>query len=549
MVALHLPSLLLALALLVPMAVSAQKLPDHKATQSLLVAVSKDDAKAVGRYLKEFPETGSNYIIQGNSPLHIAARFGRKEISTMFLDKGADPIALNMEGLTPAQVARNHGFKELGDFLEETANIRLKDKEEQERNRRKFLTGLFNAVAKGDIEGVKKRLDDHPDAISAILDGKSLLGAALGRGNPELVRLLIERGADVNETLPNGYSPLFVACINRDVMSAQILIKKGANLENASPEGFTPLMAACQSGSAEVVELLLSYGVNMDRKDNHKGMTALHIAAYASNPWIIHMLLAKGMRPDVRDNMRVTPLGICQSAECATLLIDAGADVNAGFSDGHCPLSVACMTGNLSTGELLLKKGADPDTLDPDMVPMLHMCVERGSILMAKLLIEHGASINMRCHSRNGITALHLATALEMEDMVRMLLDKGANPNSENSEGRTPLHLLVSINNTKLAWILLDKGADPNCTDIDGISPLSMAIRHENVAFAKLLLERGVNPNKGKSHQLPLDEAIMIRDLGFKGDAMVDLLRQYGAKTMAELKEEKNAASSADRQF
>ena len=111
---------------------------------------------------------------------------------------------------------------------------------------------------------------------------------------------------------------------------------------------------------------------------------------------------------------------------------------------------------------------------------------------VVKLLLDRGAELNKA--DKYGCIPLHLAAA---HDVVQLLLDRGADPNKANNDGWTPLHLAVYKGRKEAVELLLEGGAEPNRTNIDGWTPLHVAsYRGGPQDVVQLLLGRGADANK-----------------------------------------------------
>ena len=108
-----------------------------------------------------------------------------------------------------------------------------------------------------------------------------------------------------------------------------------------------------------------------------------------------------------------------------------------------------------------------------------------------------------------GTTPLHWAAQYGHAELVKLLLDRGANPDSKCIVGRTPLHRTAEYGHTDLVKLLMDRGADPNEADKSGTTPLHWAAKSGRACLVKLLIERGADPDKkDDTGKTPLFKAV-----------------------------------------
>jgi len=141
---------------------------------------------------------------------------------------------------------------------------------------------LFRAVKSGNIDVVKLLLEKGADPNVSFDDatGSPLDSAVLG-GDPEMVRLLIAGGAKVNYKMRGAYTALHSACLAKESPSSleivAVLLESGAEVNAVTHIGLTPLMNAVEADNTSLVKLLLSRGADPSIK-NFQGRTALDIA-------------------------------------------------------------------------------------------------------------------------------------------------------------------------------------------------------------------------------------------------------------------------------
>jgi ankyrin repeat protein len=190
---------------------------------------------------------------------------------------------------------------------------------------------LIQAATSNELEAVRQALDKgaHIDAKTMDDDGWTALISSVYRGNTEVVKLLLKKGANTEVPANDGTTALIKAAIRGDAEIAKLLLEKGAHLEAKNNIGDTALMMAARYGSAEVVNLLLAKGASVEAKDN-KGSTALMMAATSDiNPvQVVKLLLKKGANVEAQGNNGDTALKLATTAgnaEVVKLLREKGA--------------------------------------------------------------------------------------------------------------------------------------------------------------------------------------------------------------------------------
>lgn len=191
---------------------------------------------------------------------------------------------------------------------EETDNLpdqplvqRLDEGEQPMATTNTVLAPLLKAAKNGEIEEVRKLIDEGSSVQERGPGGETALHWAAGYGHKEIVDLLISKGADVNTTDTTGMTPLHMAAQEGQTEVARFLLAKKADPNADNADDMTPLHLAAASGRSDLVRLLLASGAPVDLQDN-TGSTPLHLAAAYGHGEVVTLLLAEGAKISISDN-------------------------------------------------------------------------------------------------------------------------------------------------------------------------------------------------------------------------------------------------------
>ncbi|CAN0046151.1 unnamed protein product, partial [Ascophyllum nodosum] len=185
-------------------------------------------------------------------------------------------------------------------------------------------------------------------------------------------------------------------------------------------------------------------------------------------------------------------------------LVAAGADVNAKSAvGGQTPLHGAVICGGTpETIAALFRHGADDGALDETGYPPLHLASKHGKKSAIAALVAAGTDINRRA-SEDGMTALDWAAFLGNVDVLKMLVENGADVRGSGPRGDTPLHFAVKCKSVgaseascEAITALLLHGAEVDAADNFGETPLVIAIKKEKPALVDALVAGGADVNR-----------------------------------------------------
>ena len=156
-----------------------------------------------------------------------------------------------------------------------------------------------------------------------------------------------------------------------------------------------------------------------------------------------------------------------------------------GISCHNDSLAQCAREGDTKAVELFLKAGFHPDIRDKYGVPLLCLSARGKHLAVAKILLERGAQLNLQSEDR-GYSPLMDAAQAGSADLVRLFLEKGADPNLKSKDGQTALVVAVGRNDAEVARLLVEGGADPDAIDKLGLSARKYAALFKNPAILSL---------------------------------------------------------------
>uniref|UniRef100_A0ACD5ZAN3 Uncharacterized protein n=1 Tax=Avena sativa TaxID=4498 RepID=A0ACD5ZAN3_AVESA len=236
-----------------------------------------------------------------------------------------------------------------------------------------MVDALLRAAMDGDLDLVARMAAELksgrvPGAGGVWLAcGITALQLAAANGRAHVCRFLVrDLGIPVDSRSSSGDTPLLLAATFRHTATAACLLERGADPRALDSGGHAPLHWAAYNGDRELATLLLQRGADAGAA-SPRG-TALQVAASRAHADVVAVLLLYGADPNKVADIVFTPLLssiVAGSLECMKLLIEAGANVNAGGFNGTTPLFLACSRcGTLPFVKCLLEAGADPNVPD-----------------------------------------------------------------------------------------------------------------------------------------------------------------------------------------
>jgi uncharacterized protein len=429
----------------------------------------------------------------GATALAWAAYWDDLDAADLLIRAGANLNAANEYGVTPLSLAcTNRSAAMVEKLLKARANPNIRQ-----------WTGvspLMTCARTGSAEAVKLLLEHGAEVNASEGErGQTALMWAVAAKQNEVVRILLANGADIHarsKIIPTpepynvkiqesptvygssypptvrfrkstgGFSPFLFAAQQGDIELAKMLLAAGADVNEATDEDGSALIIAMASGHEEFARYLLEHGANPNSKDPY-GITALH---YALHDALLTVSGARKVRPTdrlgwLRPNM----------PELVKLLLQKGADPNAKITSqflffdylpvarhvggglpqmdlvGVTPFMLAAASGDTTIMRILLEAGANPRVATPEGVTPFMLAAgfaaergrrdEKSAIESTKLALQMGGDVNSK--KDDGRTALHTAVVLGWQEMIRLLVENGADLEAKDMYRQTPMTIAL----------------------------------------------------------------------------------------------------------
>jgi uncharacterized protein len=371
---------------------------------------------------------------------------------------------------------------------------------------RKASTALSDAARSGDTGRFRALLAGTSDVDAPGSDGTPALHWLVERNDIDGVRRLLAAGADPNGVSRYGLTPLYLASTHGNAQMIRLLASAGADPNAPDAVGETMLMAAAGSGDLDAVEALLELGANVDAREPHYAQTALMFAARTGSADVVHALIGAGADVNAQTAIGPEPEWILPNSRSGfgfgVGIIRGGLPADRGMrpfrKGGMTPLLYAARQGHVSAADVLVEAGADIEGVEANSITPLLMAVSNDRMPLATMLVERGAeldtqdwygrsalwsAVNVRNLYLHNDTFEHTVDRGPVLELIRLLLERGANPNLRTRESPPVREHLLSITGT-LEWV-----------DFTGQTPFLTAALAGDVTVMRLLLEHGADPH------------------------------------------------------
>jgi ankyrin repeat protein len=431
---------------------------------------------AVRRLLQDYDIDVNSRNEAGLTALHSAAWAGSVGVVEVLLESGANPNLGDPNGCTALHVAAHRGdVLTIEALINAGANKELADS--------RGWRPLHEATDQRRVQATKMLLQYRADGDAANSCGSTPLHLAIRStintaDAIEVAMILILHGVSLHARTSDWDTALFLAAERDHAMLVRVLVEKGADVNVANKVGKTALHGASAWGYKEVVSYLLRSNANVYAED-YKGQTALHYAARGGIVAIIELLVNAGLSVDCKDYESETPLFTAAAnghLDAARYLVKRGANRRLQDRHGRTPFLAAILNGRVHVVRFLLDQGSS--VLETDRIgnSALHFAAMNNHVRMVELLLKWHSNFDLTsrgyrpidCVLRNPIN--EKPTDFDGASIIKLLAEAGADVNYE------------------AACVLPKTTSNLNFGVANVLPPLHQAVLYEQISSAEELL-------------------------------------------------------------
>ena len=487
---------------------------DRTGFNALMWAVDMNEVSVSRLLLQNKSDTTYKSSVRKSSAIELAAEKGYEEIVELLAEFETDDLKRN-EAMGNALIcAALFSQKGVVRFLMR-GGTRWSISEDR------TAEAMIIASEGDDVAMMKILLEAGVDVASPSLIGMNSLQSAVEYGNLEAIKLLLTAGVNPNETrqgfdtaivtvakarfehesLPYEYKYEYEYTPKDPVPITQKLLEYGADAA-ATDRRFnrTPLEWAVLDGHVDMVQLLLQHGsFSAIRQRQMLYLAEVYFAIRESDDEVVNRLLLDGMLEEMEDLSKLLLVHIPAERgyrDVVQMFLQLGADIEATTYGERTALHLAARMGHVGVVKHLVHQAAKVNSKDYDGITPLMMAARRGNADVVSFLLKKGAEIDAYGtveYTEGPSSAIGQAVSKEHTAIVRLLLEKGADPNSKFRKG-TLLHTAIRNGDSQsIVELLLEKGADLEAKNHNGQTVLLVAAVRAEVEIVQLLLEKGAN--------------------------------------------------------
>eukprot|EP01041_Mallomonas_annulata_P002200 gene2200-4279_t len=292
-----------------------------------------------------------------------------------------------------------------------------------------FSANMQDACLAGNFEEVKRMVEQEGENINARnpANASTALHFACVSGDLNVVKYLLDTGAQIDLRNVGGMTPAHIACDRKHSALVLYLLRHGADASSRNKAGDTPLHYVCSRGMTDVLSQLIQLPALVKNYDlevrSYQGLTPLHSAVDNGHSDIVELLINTAVvQVNARDDENRTPLhysALKGYLNIVELLWRRGGAVNATDDKGRTAFLYACICGHMSIAQWLVRHGSDPHAVTDNGNGALHAACRYGDLHMVKWLVEIGVEVHRQ--NLEKVTPIQYAAQGGFTDIVNWL--------------------------------------------------------------------------------------------------------------------------------
>ena len=501
--------------------------------------IDEDSWTALGETIEILLKNGASIDIKnkkGKTALMIADQVGNDRFAKIIED-------INVSAMWIMAVKVNN-IEKVTNMIEDGIEIDVKDKEGR--------TGLMHAVLNGNLEmtllllnnNAAIDLQDNYGQTAFMLSGLRNFNQLLADADDDGLRCFLAFcKPGIRSTLLAEIKNIKLAGKREELLN--LLLENGANVNIQDESGMTALIQNAIFGFERIVSILIENGANIDVQDE-TGSTALMYAANIDREGIdteswdalgrtVQILLQSGASLELKNNDGKTTLQLVGQTNDESGGLDRNSlDFDLSTIDvqdeaGRTPLINACLNENTRLVEILLESKANPDIQDNDGYTALMLAGMKEFNNVLERAISRGKS-STQIRSILFAEVLKIKASGKRLELVKILLQFGANADLQDFNGQTALTLAASFGFDIISELLLQSGASIDLQDKSGSTPLM---------FAASIDSEGVDPESwaalGRTVEILLKNKASLDITNDKGQTALNVAEQVGNSRFVEV--------------